>query len=136
MVLQWRERQEERRRAAEAEAAETRRRQGERRRIELEERQLVNKMKLDLHKCGGGKGRARDVGLACIRGESAESGEARSTLSHTHMPSPHSPHIPRQVKERLYHQKRLQAEALAEGKVGVEEDPVQVGVEGVWRTMA
>ena len=55
MVLQWRERQEERRRAAEAEAAETRRRQEERRRIELEERQLVNKMKLDLHKCGGGR---------------------------------------------------------------------------------
>ena len=50
MVRQWRENQEERRRVAEAEAAERRRLEEERRRREVEERQLVNKMKLDLHK--------------------------------------------------------------------------------------
>ena len=50
MVQQWREQQDEVRRVREAEAAEARRRAEERRRIELEERQLVNKMKLDLHK--------------------------------------------------------------------------------------
>ena len=49
MVQQWREQQDELRRTREAEAAEARRRAEERRRIELEERQLVNKMKLDLH---------------------------------------------------------------------------------------
>ena len=53
---------------------------------------------------------------------------SRLDIPHPH-DSPHSPHIPRQVKERIYHQKRLQAEALAEAKVGVEEDPVQVGVD-------
>ena len=50
MVQQWREQQEQLRRAKEGEASEARRRAEERRRIEIEERQLVNKMKLDLHK--------------------------------------------------------------------------------------
>ena len=60
-------------------------------------------------------------------------GEERGGCSHaTPLPSradhdaPALSSLPRQVKERMYSQARLQAEALAEGKAAEEVDPVQV----------